>query len=63
MFAPLMFAFEEQTAVVERCAEATNFVLSVFHCEKVRAAAREDRQIWLRSMCKPARQVWSDLDT
>lgn len=49
-----------QAKMVERCAEAVNFVLTVFHRDRVRAMATEDRRIILHTMPKPARRVWNE---
>lgn len=54
-------AFEDHVAMVERCAEASNFLLATFHKEQVRSFQREDRQILLGTMCPQARQVWTGL--
>lgn len=53
--------FGLQVKLVERCAEATNFLLATFHKTEMRRFLLEDRQIILRTMSPRARQVWSHL--
>ena len=47
---------------LRRCTEATNFLLAMFHREKVRAFQAEDRRIILRTMPKSARQLWTEYE-
>lgn len=54
-------ALDRHVAFVERCAEAVNFVLSIFHNDKFRAFQAEDRRIILRSICSSGRQILSNL--
>lgn len=51
----------EQALITKRCAEATNFLLAVFHKEKVSRFQVEDRRIILRTMAVEARRAWADL--
>lgn len=51
---------KKEVELLRRCVEATNFLLSIFHADKVRAFAAEDRRIIMRSMPKRARSIWSD---
>jgi hypothetical protein len=50
-----------EMALVERCAEAVNFLLAAFHHTKMDAFQVEDQRIILRTMPPRARQVWKDL--
>jgi hypothetical protein len=52
---------EADVALVERCAEATNFVLARFHQSKFARFQLEDQRIILDSMPAKARQVWRDV--
>lgn len=54
-------AFERNVELVERCAEACNFLLATFHKLQMRLFEREDRRILLATMCTKARQVWTGL--
>lgn len=45
---------------IKRCAEAVNFLLAIFHFDKVRRFQSDDRRIILHSMPRPARVVWSE---
>ena len=53
---------KRQTDFTERCAEAANFLLAVFHRDQMRAFEVEDRRIILRTMPPGARQIWTDLE-
>jgi hypothetical protein len=46
--------------LLRRCAEAANFLLAMFHREKMRAFQAEDRRIILRNMPARARQLWTE---
>jgi len=46
---------------IERCAESANFILAMFHREKMNRFQTEDQRIILRTMSPRARQVWRDL--
>jgi hypothetical protein len=50
----------EHAESLRKCVEAANFVLGMFHREKVRAFQAEDRRIILHTMPARARQVWTD---
>ncbi|MEH2480617.1 hypothetical protein V1282_003974 [Nitrobacteraceae bacterium AZCC 2146] len=52
-------AAKQEVEKLKRCAEAVNFILAIFHADKVRAFAAEDRRIILRSMPAHARSVWT----
>jgi hypothetical protein len=54
-------SFEEHKKIVERCAEACNFLIAAFHRQQMRAFEKEDRQIILSTMRAQARQVWTAL--
>jgi len=47
---------------VKKCAEAVNFLLAIFHREKVHKFQAEDKRIILRSMPTPARAIWKQFD-
>jgi hypothetical protein len=51
---------KKQVKLIERCSEASNFVLAVFHREKMAAFETEDRSIILRTMSPLARRVWRE---
>lgn len=60
-------AYDEASAkkeieLLRRCAEAVNFILAIFHADKVRAFAAEDRRIIMRSMPTRARSTWSEYE-
>ncbi len=50
-----------EIALIERCAESTNFLLAVFHRKKMARFDSEDRRIILRTMPPRARQIWTQL--
>ncbi len=50
-----------ETRFVQRCAESANFLLAMFHRDKVVAFQPEDQKIILRTMPARARQVWQGL--
>ncbi len=50
-----------EAMLIERCAAASNFLLAVFHRQKVARFEAEDRRILLRTMPARARQVWTQL--
>jgi hypothetical protein len=54
-------ALEKQTEAIERCAEAANFLLAVFHQRQMRSFPAEDRRIMLRSMPSRARRIWTTI--
>src|SRR5258708_26649783 len=47
---------------LRKCTEAVNFLLAIFHADKIRTFAAEDRRIIMRSMPARARTIWSDPD-
>jgi len=47
-----------QADLAERCAEAANFVLAMFHSEQLSEFQIEDRRIILGTMSIRARQIW-----
>ena len=53
-------AMRKQVDLTEKCAEAVNFLLAMFHHERVRGFQTEDRRIILRTMAPRARQVCQD---
>lgn len=62
--------YEEAMAAREaeclrRCTEASNFLLAIFHHQKLRSGLQfqaEDRRIILRTMPSRARQIWTDYE-
>lgn len=50
-----------ETRYVQRCAESANFLLAMFHRDKVVAFQPEDQKIILRTMPPRARQIWQGL--
>ena len=54
-------AATKDVALIERCAEASNFVLAMYHQTKMRRFQLEDKRIILHTMAPRARQVWRDL--
>jgi hypothetical protein len=60
--------YEEQAAtkhvsLVERCAEASNFLLSIYQRNRFAAFDLEDRRIILGTMTARARNIWSEIDS
>jgi hypothetical protein len=53
-------AAKQQVKLAERCAEAANFLLAMFHREKMSAFPTEDRRAILRTLPPRARQVWNE---
>jgi hypothetical protein len=51
-----------QAQLIERCAEAANFVIASFHKAQTLSFQAEDRQVILRTMNSGTRQIWQDLD-
>ncbi len=51
---------KEQVQLIEKCAEATNFALGVFHWGKLAAFQAEDRRIILRTMSPRVRKIWKE---
>jgi hypothetical protein len=51
----------KEMALIERCTESSNFLLAVFHRQKMAKFELEDRRIILRTMPPRARQVWAEL--
>lgn len=49
----------KQTTLTERCAEAANFLLAIFHREQMRSFPADDKRIILRSMPSQARRLWT----
>jgi hypothetical protein len=54
-------SFRNEVRLVEKCAEAVNFLVATFHKDKVRSFQQEDRQTVLHTMSPRARQVWAGL--
>jgi hypothetical protein len=52
---------EKEAGLIERCAAASNFLIAVFHRQKMARFEAEDRRILLRAMPHRARQVWNQL--
>ncbi len=51
----------KQTHLVERCAQSANFVLAVFHQERLAHFQLEDRRIILQTIPSRGRSVWTHL--
>ena len=51
----------KQTQLIERCAQSANFVLAVFHQERLAHFQSEDRRIILQTIPPRGRQVWTHL--
>jgi hypothetical protein len=51
---------KKDAALVERCASASNFLLAVFHGQKVARFQSEDQLIILQTMPPRARKVWRE---
>jgi len=51
-------AAERHAKHVQRCAEATNFLIGLFHREQMTSFSTIDRRIILRTLPIKARQVW-----
>jgi hypothetical protein len=47
--------------LIEKCTEAANFILAMFHYEKMSDFQVEDRRTILRTMSPRARQVWNNV--
>jgi len=54
-------AARKEVELVERCAAGVNFLLAVFHREKMARFEVEDRRTILRTMPPKARQVWRQI--
>jgi hypothetical protein len=52
---------QREVELSERCAASANFLLGVFHREKMTRFEIEDRRIILRTMPVRARQVWNEI--
>jgi hypothetical protein len=52
-----------QVALVERCAEASNFLLSIYQRNRFASFDLESRRIILRTMDARARTIWSEIDS
>lgn len=52
----------KQRERVEKCTEAVNFALAMFHRDKMRAFQVEDQRIILRTVPALARKVWNEFD-
>ena len=52
-------AAETQAACTERCVEAANFLLAMFHASRMDAFQVEDRRIILQTMTPRARVIWT----
>jgi len=48
--------------LLKKSTQAINFILAIFHREKVRSFQTEDRRIVLRTMPERARTIWNDHD-
>ncbi len=60
-------AYDENAARAEadylrKCAQATNFLLAIFHRDRMRQFGEEDKRIILRTMPERARTIWIDHD-
>jgi hypothetical protein len=53
-------AANREAPLIERCAEAVNFLLAMFHRDKMRSFQVEDRRIILQTMPSKARLVWKE---
>jgi hypothetical protein len=51
----------KQTQLIEKCAQSANFVLAVFHQERLARFEPEDRRIILQTIPSRGRQVWTHL--
>jgi len=51
----------EQTQLVERCTQSANFVLAVFHQDRLAHFQPEDRRIILQTIPSRGRHVWTHL--
>jgi hypothetical protein len=51
----------KQTQLIERCAQSANFVLAVFHQERLAHFQSEDRRIILQTIPPRGRHVWTHL--
>jgi hypothetical protein len=51
----------KQAQLIERCAQSANFVLAVFHQERLAHFQTEDRRIILQTIPPRGRQVWTHL--
>ena len=49
---------EKQVQFTERCAEAANFLLALFHAPKMDRFQAEDRRIILQTILPQARSIW-----
>lgn len=54
--------FDKQVRFLKRCAEASNFLLLVFHHDRVTSFPQESKQIILRTIPPEARRVWRGLE-
>ncbi len=52
---------EKEMALIERCAESSNFLLAVFHGKKMAKFEAEDQRIILRTMPPRARRAWTEM--
>lgn len=50
-----------EMALIEKCAESSNFLLAVFHRKQMAKFELEDRRVILRTMPPRAREVWTEL--
>lgn len=53
-------AATREADLLRKCTEATNFLLAMFHRDRVRTFQAEDRRIILRGMPARARQLWTE---
>jgi hypothetical protein len=53
-------AATKQSLAIGKCAALANFMLAIFHREKLASFQAEDRRVILRTMPTRARQVWSN---
>lgn len=54
-------AVKAEVAFIERSAEVANYMLAMFHRDKMKVFQGEDRRIILQTMCPKARQVWNGI--
>jgi hypothetical protein len=60
-------AYDAETAAIDarhvsKCAQAVNFVLSIFHRNQMGGFQIEDQRLILRTLPAQARQIWSEFD-
>jgi hypothetical protein len=53
---------QEDAELLEKCAAAVNFLIAIFHHDKVSSFATTDKSLIMRTMPTAARQVWKAHD-